>query len=114
MRQCYGAREDYWEESKMAGYLLVLDHEIKDEALFAEFLKSVGDNMESFGGKYLVKGGRHMVMDGQWAPVRIALVEFESADGARRWLDSQEYAALGEMRRWAAEATVIVLEGVEG
>ena len=104
----------YWEESKMAGYLLVLDHEIKDEALFAEFLKSVGDNMESFGGKYLVKGGRHMVMDGQWAPVRIALVEFESANGARRWLDSQEYAALGETRRWAAEATVIVLEGVEG
>ncbi len=96
----------------MAGYLLVMDHEIKDETLFAEFLGKVRDNMNSFGGKYLVRGGKHVVADGYWAPVRVALVEFESADSARRWLDSQEYAELAELRRWAADATVIVMEGV--
>ena len=95
----------------MAGYLLVMDHEIKDEALFAEFLGKVRDNMDSFGGKYLVRGAKHVVVDGQWAPVRVALVEFESADSARRWLNSEAYAELAELRRWAADATVIVLDG---
>ena len=95
----------------MAGYLLVLDHEIKDEALFAEFLESVRNNLDSFGGKYLVRGGNYVVVDGYWSPVRIALVEFESADKARSWLNSQEYAELGELRNWAARATVIVMEG---
>ena len=35
----------------MAGYLLVMDHEIKDEKLFAEFLGKVRENMDSYGGK---------------------------------------------------------------
>ena len=95
----------------MAGYLLVLDHEIKDEALFAEFLGKVRENMDTFGGKYLVRGGNHIVVDGDWSPVRVALVEFESADRARRWLNSEEYAELAELRNWAARATVIVMEG---
>ncbi len=95
----------------MAGYLLVMDHEIKDEKLFAEFLGKVRENMDSYGGKYLTKGGKHVVMDGHWSPVRVAIVEFESAESARRWLDSEEYAELAELRRWAADATVIVIEG---
>ena len=40
----------------MAGYVIVND-DITDEAVFAEFRGRVGATVEAHGGRYLVRGG---------------------------------------------------------
>ena len=71
----------------MAGYV-VADVRVTDEAGFAEFAAGVPASIEGHGGKYIIRGGDPELRQGDWAPPRFVVVEFDSADAARAWLDS--------------------------
>ena len=95
----------------MAAYVIIHD-EIHDQALFAQFRERVAATIQASGGRYLVRGGAIEVMDGDWKPDRIVVVEFDSADRARDWFKSPEYVEIKEIRKKAATASVVVVEGV--
>ena len=95
----------------MAGYVIV-NHEVTDEALYTEFRKRVAGGIEAHGGRFLVRGGATEVMDGEWVPDRIVVVEFDSVEQARAWLTSPEYTEAKEIRMKAASTSVILVEGV--
>ena len=95
----------------MAGYVIV-HNEITDEPLFAEFRQRVAATIEAHGGRYLVRGGATEVIDGDWVPERIVVVEFDSVEQARAWLSSPEYTAIKDIRVKSANASVIIVEGV--
>ena len=95
----------------MAGYAIIHD-EIQDQALFSEFRRRVGPTVEAHGGRYLVRGGAIEVMDGDWVPDRIVVIEFDSVERARAWLTSPEYTEIKGIRMKAAKASVIIAEGV--
>ena len=95
----------------MAGYVIVND-EISDEAAFAEFRQKVGATVAAHGGRYLVRGGATEVIDGDWAPDRLVVIEFDSIDQAKAWLNSDEFLAIKDLRVSSASASVIVAEGV--
>ena len=92
----------------MAGYVIVND-DITDEAVFAEFRERVGATVEAHGGRYLVRGGATEVADGDWTPGRLVVIEFDSIEQARAWISSPEYT---EIRARSASASVIIAEGV--
>ena len=94
----------------MAGYAIIHD-EIQDQALFAEFRQRVGATVEAHGGRYVVRGGAIEVIDGDWTPDRVVVIEFDSVDQAKGWLTSPEYTEIKEIRMKAATASVIVVEG---
>jgi len=95
----------------MAGYVIVNDA-ITDEAVFAEFRTRIAATVEAHGGRYLVRGGTTEVIDGEWRPDRIVILEFDDVDRARAWLNSPEYAELREIRLKSANASVVIVEGV--
>ena len=95
----------------MAGYVLI-DSEVTDEALFAEFRGRVAATIEAHGGRYLVRGGATEVIEGEWMPDRIVVVEFDNVEQARAWLSSPEYIEIKEIRTKSANASVIIVEGV--
>ena len=95
----------------MAGYAIIHD-EIQDQTLFAEFRRRVGATVEAHEGRYLVRGGAIEVMDGDWSPDRIVVIEFDSVEQARAWLTSPEYTEIKQIRMKAASASVIIVEGV--
>lgn len=95
----------------MAGYVIVND-EISDEAAFAEFRQKVGATVAAHGGRYLVRGGATEVIDGDWAPDRLVVIEFDSVDQAKAWLNSAEFLAIKDLRVSSASASVVVAEGV--
>lgn len=95
----------------MAAYVIV-HNEIFDATLFEEFRRKVGATIEASGGRYLVRGGDTEVIDGDWDPERIIIVEFDSAEQAKSWLTSPEYLAIREIRVKSADANVVIVEGV--
>ena len=95
----------------MAGYVIVND-EITDEAGFAEFRQKVGATVAAHGGRYLVRGGATEVIDGDWAPDRLVVIEFDSVDQAKAWLNSADFLAIKDLRVSSASASVVVAEGV--
>ena len=52
-------------------------HEIDDEAAFADYLKQTTPFIEKHGGRYLTKAGTHEMLEGQ-RPSRVVVVEFPS------------------------------------
>ena len=95
----------------MAGYMIV-NNEVTDEARYAEFRERIASVIESHGGKYLVRGGACEVLEGDWNPDRVVVIEFADVDSAKACLSSAEYQELKGIRAQSAKANVIVVDGV--
>jgi uncharacterized protein (DUF1330 family) len=94
----------------MAAYMIV-DNEITDPEGFREYQKRVGSTLESYGGKFLVRGGKYETLEGDWHFHRLILLEFPSVEQARRWYQSDEYAPVKDIRLKTANTQVILVQG---
>lgn len=94
----------------MAGYV-ILDVSVTDPALFAQYKEMAPPSVAAYGGRYVVRGGDTQVMEGDWSPQRVVILEFESVSVARQWLESPEYSEARALRQRSAEANVIIVDG---
>jgi len=95
----------------MAAYIIV-DVEITDQQRYAEYVASVPATLAPFGGRFIVRGGRAVNLEGAWQPKRIVVLEFDSSERARAWWDSEEYRAPKALRQSASVTSMILVEGV--
>ncbi len=95
----------------MPAYVIV-DIDVYDPETFEEYRKLAPASIAAFGGRYLARGGETAVLEGTWEPKRIVLLEFESMDRARAWIESTEYAPARKLRRAAARANMVAVQGV--
>jgi uncharacterized protein (DUF1330 family) len=80
---------------------------IHDPDAFGVYAGAVGAVTEKFGGRYLFSGPGATVLEGEPAPNGMAIIEFPTAEDARRWYESEEYAPLIELRQSAAETVLV-------
>ncbi len=95
----------------MPAYVIV-DITVTDPAGYEEYKKLAPAAVAAYGGKYLARGGRVETLEGNWAPARLVILEFETAERAKQWLDSPEYRAARQLRHQAATGNMIVVEGL--
>jgi uncharacterized protein (DUF1330 family) len=81
----------------MPAYIIV-EIDILDPVGYEEYKKLASATVENYGGKYIVRGGKTEVLEGDWKPKRIVVLQFESAQRAKDWLNSEEYRELRKMR----------------
>lgn len=94
----------------MTAYVIV-DIDVTNPAAYAEYKKLAPPTVAAYGGKYLARGGRTEILEGEWMPKRLVILEFESVDRAKQWLDSPKYSAIKQLRHQAAKTNMIVIEG---
>jgi uncharacterized protein (DUF1330 family) len=68
-------------------------------------------SIEQHGGKYLVRGGETDVLEGEW-PGAVIVVAFDSAEQARDWYRSDDYAEALKFRDDALSRNLILVEGI--
>jgi uncharacterized protein (DUF1330 family) len=95
----------------MAAYVIA-DIEVTDPARFAEYRQHVPATLAAYGGRFLVRGGEHEVVEGNWMPRRLVMLEFPSLAQARQWYDSEEYRGPKAMRLAASNANLVFVGGV--
>ena len=95
----------------MPAYFLVDVREIKDAAKMDEYRSRVAPTVEKFGGRYLVSGGPFQVVEGNYQPARLVMLEFQSMDQPRRWYDSEEYRELKQLRLAATVSNGFFMTG---
>ena len=95
----------------MAAYVIA-DVNVTDTNLYEDYKKLVLATVEKYGGRFAVRGGTVESKEGDWAPVRLVMLEFPTMGQARMWYHSPEYKPLLEMRLKAASAKLILVEGV--
>ena len=62
----------------MPAYIIV-EIDIVDPVGYEEYKKLAKATVDKYGGKYIVRGGKTEVLEGDWKPKRIVVLEFESA-----------------------------------
>jgi uncharacterized protein (DUF1330 family) len=95
----------------MVAYVIA-DTDITDHKTYDEYRKRVLPLIEKFGGKFIVRGGAHEVLEGDWKPKRVVVIQFPDMAAARTWYSSPEYAPLLALRKPAASDHLVLVEGV--
>ena len=95
----------------MAAYLIA-NIEVTDPALYDEYRKGVSASIARFDGRFLCRGGAVQVLEGDFVPKRVVVLEFPDAAAIKCWYESPEYRRLLEMRQRASKGSLYLVEGV--
>jgi uncharacterized protein (DUF1330 family) len=87
------------------------EHAITDPRRFEEYLHKAVPMIERFGGRYLTRARAHEVLDGDWRPDRVVVIEFPDMAAVKALYHSPEYQPLIALRRSAAIDVIIAVEG---
>ena len=94
----------------MTAYL-VLDFSVKDRAGFMPYVRAIPDFIAKHGGRYIVRGEAPSVMEGDWAPERLVILEFPSQVAAREFLADPEAQDLFAVRHRTTVSKLVLVEG---
>jgi uncharacterized protein (DUF1330 family) len=95
----------------MTAYVIV-DIDVHDPVGYDEYKKLAPAAVELYGGKYIARGGKTETLEGDWTPSRLVILQFESNEQAKQWLNSPEYSAAKKMRHQTANSKMVVIEGL--
>ena len=63
---------------------LISQIDVHDPVGYEDCRKLVGTSLAKYGGKFVARGGRIDVLEGDWNPKRVVICEFESVERARQ------------------------------
>jgi uncharacterized protein (DUF1330 family) len=95
----------------MTAYLIV-DSEVTDPEQYEQYKAASPGAIAAGGGRFLVRGGELAVLEGDWSPSRVVVVEFENLEAAKAFYESPEYQAAIKLREGAARFNMIAVEGI--
>ena len=95
----------------MTAYVLV-DVASTDATKAARYRELSGASVEHHGGRFLARGGTLDVLEGDWDPARLVVIEFPSAEAARQWYESPEYGQARAAREGAGTWRMVLVDGV--
>ena len=96
----------------MPAYVIASVTEAWDQDALVEYRERNTEAVAQQGGQFIARGGRHEILEGDYAPLRVVIIEFPDLDAARAWYESDDYAPLRELRRRASKTDIYVVEGV--
>ena len=92
---------------------LIVEMQISDHEQYKQYMAVAPAAVAAAGGEYLVRGGRHETLEGDWQPARIAMLRFPSFEQAKAFYDSEMYRLARAKRDGATEFfNLILVEGV--
>jgi uncharacterized protein (DUF1330 family) len=94
----------------MNAYVIV-DIDVHDPTTYEEYRRIAPPSIAAYGGRYLSRAGHTEVLEGEWVPKRLVVLEFPSLERAKSWIDSTEYRDARAMRHRAARTNMVVIEG---
>jgi len=95
----------------MTAYVLA-DIDVQDAEAYEAYRKLVPATIEKYGGRFLVRGGAHEVIEGEWQPHRLVLLAFADMARAKAWYQSPEYAAAKAIRFRTSQGQLLIVDGV--
>ncbi|MDP4024201.1 DUF1330 domain-containing protein [Methylobacterium sp. NEAU 140] len=87
--------------------------DVRDAEAYKDYVAANGPAFAQFGGRFLVRGGRHEAVMGE-ARARNVVIEFPSYDDALACWHSDLYQAAKAKQRGGVEAEILVIEGYDG
>jgi uncharacterized protein (DUF1330 family) len=94
----------------MPAYLIV-ETEILDPVQYELYKAAAQEAVAAHGGRYVVRGGEVVVLEGDWNPERMVVLEFADLAAIRAFYGSADYEEAIALRAGAARFRMIAVEG---
>jgi len=91
---------------------LIADVEVNDPETYDEYRKLVPPMIATHGGRYLVRGGKVDVLEGDWQPRRMVVIEFPTTTHLQAFYCAAQYLPLKAMRMRASSSNLVAVEGI--
>jgi uncharacterized protein (DUF1330 family) len=95
----------------MPAYVIV-ETDIHDPEQYEQYKAASPDAVHAGGGRFVARGGELAVLEGEWDPPRLVILEFADIEAAKRWYDSPEYQEAKRLREGAANLRMVAVEGL--
>lgn len=95
----------------MTAYVIV-DIDVTNPVRYEEYKRLAAPTVELYGGRYIARGGKTEILEGDWTPHRLVILQFNSSDQAKKWLYSTEYSGPRELRHQTAVSNMVLVEGI--
>jgi uncharacterized protein (DUF1330 family) len=96
----------------MPAYVIV-ETDIHDPEQYARYQQATPAALEACGGRFVARGGELAVLEGDWQPKRLVVLEFEDLDAAKRFYESPIYQEAKQLREGAADMNMVAVQGVD-
>ena len=95
----------------MAAYI-IYQGEVTDPERYERYRSLAADSIQAAGGRYIVRGGEVVVLEGEPPAGRTVVVEFPDRQAALDWYHGDLYTAARRVREGAATARMYLVDGV--
>jgi len=96
----------------MPAYVIADVRDAWDAEALDEYRRRNTDAVANHGGSFVIRGGQHEVLEGEWDTRRVVVISFPDTAAAHSWWESDEYAPLKELRRAASKTNILLVDGV--
>src|SRR5215216_3742532 len=96
----------------MPAYVSV-ETDVTDPEQYEHYKATSPGAIAAGGGRFLVRGGELAVLEGDWQPSRLVVLEFEDLAAAQRWYESEVYQQAKKLRDGAARLRMVAVQGVD-
>ncbi|NMM44312.1 DUF1330 domain-containing protein [Rhodospirillaceae bacterium KN72] len=84
---------------------------VTDPEAYKEYAAKAPETIYGHGGKYLVRGGAFEVLEGDWQPDRLVVLEFPDAETLKTWYYSDAYQAILPIRQKNSKGSIVFVDG---
>jgi uncharacterized protein (DUF1330 family) len=92
---------------------VIVETDVTDPERYEAYKAAAAPAVAAAGGRYVARGGELAVLEGDWHPSRLVVLEFEDLAAAKRWYDSERYREARQLRQGAARIRMVAVQGVE-
>ena len=92
---------------------VIAETEVTDQERYEQYKAAVPAVIAAGGGRFLVRGGELVVLEGDWQPSRLVVLEFADLAAARRWYESHGYQETKKLREGAGHVRMVAVQGVD-
>jgi uncharacterized protein (DUF1330 family) len=91
---------------------LIAETDILDPEQYEQYKAASPGAVAAGGGRFVVRGGELAVLEGDWNPARLVILEFENLEAAKAFYESPAYQAAIKLREGAAKLNMVAVEGL--
>jgi uncharacterized protein (DUF1330 family) len=107
-----GVKAIHAEQAKTAPAYVIAEVEVKDPVTLKKYGEQGPQIVASFGGRYVVRGGKVEALEGEPPKGYVVVIGFDSMEKAREWYNSPAYSAIRPFRQAATNSRLFIAEGV--
>jgi uncharacterized protein (DUF1330 family) len=89
----------------------VAEINVTDPEAYKQYLEAVTPIVAQFGGKYLVRAGTVIPIEGKAPTGRVVIIEFQSLASAQLFEASPQYLKIAPLRQRASRSRLFLVEG---